>query len=89
MTPESRQKKRKSRWSSGIISRPKKKKTLEKQDEAGKMDSAMDQDSAKSSPSKSPVPSASDVNIMVQFCVIFAKKIWFVRLLKFCKPQET
>jgi Bromodomain len=65
MTPESRQKKRKSRWSSGIISRPKKKKTLEKADEAGKTDSTMDQESAKSSPSKSPVPSASDVNLFL------------------------
>jgi hypothetical protein len=65
MTPESRQKKRKSRWSSGIISKPKKKRTLEKADETGKMDSIMDQESAKNSPSKSPVQSASDVKLVV------------------------
>lgn len=89
MTPDLKQKKRKSRWSSGIISKPKKKKAQEKADEAGKLDSTMELESAKNSPSKSPVQSASDVKLFLRLCIIFSHKLRLRRRLKSCKTQET
>lgn len=90
MTPESRQKKRKSRWSSGIINKPKKKKTLEKVAEdsssAVKADSSMEQDSAKSSPTKSPMQ--SDVNLFLDFVYHFSHNLRLCRRLRYCERLE-